>query len=297
VVALADAAIEEFATTHGRIEGGEFIILALGRLGGEALTHASDLDLIYLFDAPHGARSDGAKSLVATDYYNRLASRVTAALSVATAAGPLYDVDTRLRPQGAKGMLAVSLAAFTAYQQDEAWTWEHMALTRARAVYGSAEGRAKLAGILDAILKRPREHAKTLADAIAMRSDMAQHKPPAGPLDIKRGPGGLIDLEFAVHVLQLTRGVAFDPRLGSAIEGLIAVGLIPLDIAPAHDLLTRMLVTMRLVAPGGGEIEPESRALVAEVCGHEDWEALLAAHDKARQSIATVWASLKGETP
>jgi [glutamine synthetase] adenylyltransferase / [glutamine synthetase]-adenylyl-L-tyrosine phosphorylase len=296
VDALADAAIEEFAAMHGRVKRGEFIILALGRLGGEALTHASDLDLIYLFDAPDGARSDGAKSLVATDYYNRLASRVTAALSVATAAGPLYDVDTRLRPQGAKGMLAVSLAAFAAYQQDEAWTWEHMALTRARAVFGSTEGRAKLAGILDTIVKRPRDRAKTLADAIAMRNEMAQHKPPAGPLDIKLGPGGLIDLEFAIHVLQLTRGVAFDPRLGDAIEGLIAAGLMPPGIARAHDLLTRMLVTMRLVAPGGGEIEPESRALVAEVCGHDDWEALLAAHDRARQSVAELWASVKGET-
>jgi glutamate-ammonia-ligase adenylyltransferase len=296
VVALADAAVEEFAANHGTINGGEFIILALGRLGGEALTHASDLDLIYLFDAPDGARSDGAKPVVATDYYNRLANRVTAALSVATAAGPLYDVDTRLRPQGAKGMLAVSLAAFAAYQQDEAWTWEHMALTRARAVYGSAEARTKLAGILDTIFKRPRDAAKTLADAVAMRDDMAQHKPPAGPLDIKLGPGGLIDLEFAVHVLQLTRGVAFDPRLGCAIEELIAAELMPPEIAPAHDLLTRMLVTMRLVAPGGSGIEPESRALVAEVCSHHDWEALLAAHAKARQSIATLWASVKGET-
>ena len=88
---------------------------------------------------PTARAATARKSLVATDYYNRLASRVTAALSVATAAGPLYDVDTRLRPQGAKGMLAVSLAAFAAYQQDEAWTWEHMALTRARAVYGSAK--------------------------------------------------------------------------------------------------------------------------------------------------------------
>ncbi|HMI41421.1 MAG TPA: glutamine-synthetase adenylyltransferase, partial [Sphingomicrobium sp.] len=249
-----------------------------------------------LFDAPDGARSDGAKSLVATDYYNRLASRVTAALSVATAAGPLYEVDTRLRPQGAKGMLAVSLAAFAAYQRDEAWTWEHMALTRARVVYGSEEGRAKLAGVLDAILKRLHDPAKTLADAVAMRSEMAQHKRPAGPLDIKRGPGGLIDLEFAVHVLQLTQCVAFDPRLGNAIEGLIAAGLMPPDITPAHDLLTRMLVTMRLVALGGGEIEPESRALVAEVCGYDDWEALLAAHDRARQSVALLWTSVKGET-
>ena len=160
VVALADAAAAEFAASHGKIAKGEFIILALGRLGGEALTHASDLDLIYLFDAPDGARSSGAKSLVATDYYNRLASRVTAALSVGTAAGPLYEVDTRLRPQGAKGMLAVSLAAFAAYQQDEAWTWEHMALTRARAVYGSAKARTKLAGILETILKRPRDAVK-----------------------------------------------------------------------------------------------------------------------------------------
>ena len=296
VVALADAAAEEFAAAHGKIRGGEFIVLALGRLGGEALTHASDLDLIYLFDAPDGARSDGAKPVVATDYYNRLASRVTAALSVATAAGPLYEVDTRLRPQGAKGMLAVSLAAFAAYQQDEAWTWEHMALTRARAVYGSARARTKVAAILGTILKRPRDPAKTLTDAIAMRSDMAQHKPPSGPLDIKLGPGGLIDLEFAVHVLQLTRALAFDPRLDAAIKALVDAGLIPPDIAPAHDLLTRMLVTMRLVAPGGGEIEPESRALVAEVCGHEDWDGLLAAHDKARQSVAELWASVRGET-
>ena len=95
---------------------------------------------------PTARAADGARSLVATDYYNRLASRVTAALSVGTAAGPLYEVDTRLRPQGAKGMLAVSLAAFAAYQQDEAWTWEHMALTRARVVYGSAKARTKLAG-------------------------------------------------------------------------------------------------------------------------------------------------------
>ena len=296
LVTLADAAVEEFAAAHGRIKGGEFIILALGRLGGEALTHASDLDLIYLFDAPQGARSDGKKSLVATDYYNRLASRVTAALSVATAAGPLYDVDTRLRPQGAKGMLAVSLAAFAAYQQDEAWTWEHMALTRARAVYGSAEGQAKLKGILDKILKRARDPAAIIADAVAMRSDMAKHKPPAGPLDIKRGPGGLIDLEFAVHVLQLTRNVAFDPHLGSAIGALIAAGLVPPDIAPAHNLLTRMLVTMRLVAPDGSGIEPESRPLVAQVCGHDDWDGLLAAHDKARQSIAALWASVRGGT-
>ena len=296
LVALADAAAQEFAKTHGMIAGGEFLILALGRLGGEALTHASDLDLIYLFDAPDGARSDGAKPLVATDYYNRLASRVTAALSVATAAGPLYEVDTRLRPQGAKGMLAVSLAAFAAYQADEAWTWEHMALTRGRAVYGSPQARTKLDAALDTILRRPRDPAAIRADAIAMRSDMATHKPPSGPLDIKRGPGGLIDLEFAVHVLQLTHAVAFDPRLGPAIDALIAAGLVDPAIAAAHDLLTRMLVTIRLVAVDGAEPEEESRELIAQVCGHEQWDSLLAAHDSARQGVATLWASVQGTT-
>ena len=102
-----------------------------------SLTHASDLDIIYLHIGPErGEYSDGAKPLAPNDYFNRLASRVTAALSVPTAAGPLYDVDTRLRPQGETGMLSVSLDAFERYQRDEAWTWEHMALCRARPVLG-----------------------------------------------------------------------------------------------------------------------------------------------------------------
>ncbi len=293
LVALADASAAELALTHGTVPGGDFQILALGRLGGEALTHASDLDLIYLFDAPDGARSDGRKPLVATDYYNRLASRVSAALSVSTAAGPLYEVDTRLRPQGAKGMLAVSLAGFAAYQQDEAWTWEHMALTRARTVYGSPQAREKLEGILTAILDSPRDRAATLAEATNMRAELATHKPPTGPLDIKLGPGGLIDLEFAVHSLQLTRRTAFDPRIGKALGSLIADGLVDPELAAAHDLLTRMLVTMRLVSPNGSEPEDRSRALVAEVCGSPDWAALLEAHDKARQSVAALWARVQ----
>ena len=189
IVALAELASEEFARTHGRIEGGELMILALGRLGGRALTHASDLDIIYVYDAPAGAMSDGAKQLSATDYFNRLANRVTAAISVPTAAGPLYDVDTRLRPQGGEGMLAVALEGFLNYQRNEAWTWEHMALCRARPIYGSPERRDLLQKEICAVLASPRDPAKTRADAAKMREDMSRHKPPAGPLDIKMGPG------------------------------------------------------------------------------------------------------------
>ncbi|MEO7655106.1 MAG: bifunctional [glutamate--ammonia ligase]-adenylyl-L-tyrosine phosphorylase/[glutamate--ammonia-ligase] adenylyltransferase, partial [Sphingomicrobium sp.] len=199
IVAMTQLTAREFERRHGRIKSGEFIVLGLGRLGGRALTHASDLDLIYLFDAPEGAKSDGDKPLSSTDYYNRLASRVSASLATPTAAGPLYEVDTRLRPQGAQGMLAVALDAFTTYQRSEAWTWEHMALCRARPLTGSAEAKAKVAALVCAILKEVGDPAKVRADATKMRIDMASHKPPAGPLDVKLGPGGLVDLEFAVH--------------------------------------------------------------------------------------------------
>ena len=293
VVALAELASVEFAKAHGRIEGGELMILALGRLGGRALTHASDLDIIYLYDAPAGAMSDGPKPLSATDYYNRLANRVTAAISVPTAAGPLYDVDTRLRPQGGEGMLAVSLDGFLNYQRNEAWTWEHMALCRARPIYGSPESRERLGQAIQSILAGAHDPAKARADAAKMREDMARHKAPSGPLDIKLGPGGLVDLEFAVHTLQLVHGEGLDPRLEYAIEGLAKEGLID----PSYDadlrLLSRMLVVMRLVAPDSNEPPEKSRGLVASLCGHESWESLLAAHDEERQRIAALWKSVR----
>ena len=293
IQALARATIAEFEREHGRVAGGELLILGLGRLGGRALTHASDLDLIFIFDAAEGAMSDAARPRSATDYYNRLARRIVTALSVPTASGPLYDVDTRLRPQGAEGMMAVRLDAFAAYQQSEAWTWEHMALLRARPVHGSPAGRKRLQAAIKAVLGLPRDAANVRADAGKMRADMARHKPPSGPLDIKLGPGGLVDLEFAVHVLQLTNGIGFDPRLEFAIAALVEAGLLGTEADADLRLLSRILVTMRLVAPDGGVPAAESRALVAEVCGHADWDALLAAHDAARQRIAALWARVK----
>ena len=178
------------------------LILALGRLGGRALTHASDLDIIYVYDAPAGAMSDGAKPLSATDYYNRLANRVTAAISVPTAAGPLYDVDTRLRPQGGEGMLAVPLegsSTTSAARPGPGSIWPCAAPGRSTA---RRQARADPEAIRS-ILSAPRDPGKTRADAAKMRDDMARHKKPSGPLDIKLGPGGLVDLEFAVHTLQL----------------------------------------------------------------------------------------------
>ncbi|HEX5257715.1 MAG TPA: bifunctional [glutamate--ammonia ligase]-adenylyl-L-tyrosine phosphorylase/[glutamate--ammonia-ligase] adenylyltransferase, partial [Sphingomicrobium sp.] len=178
LVALAEATTNEFEQAHGRFPEGELVVLGLGRLGGHSLTHASDLDIIYLHTAEQGGTSDGRKPLGPNDYFNRLATRITAALSVPTAAGPLYDVDTRLRPEGAKGMLTVSLEAFERYQRNEAWTWEHMALCRARPVFGSPAVREHVTRIIDEIVRMPRDPAKVVRDAVKMRGEMARHKPP-----------------------------------------------------------------------------------------------------------------------
>jgi len=292
VQVLTDAAIREFETVYGCVPGSELVILGLGRLGGGELTHASDLDLVYLFTGTHEAQSDGRKVLRATDYFNRLAPRVTAALSVPTAAGPLYDVDTRLRPSGTDGLIAVSVPSFADYQASHAWTWEHMALTRARAIYGSAQAREELARLIEVTLRLPRDAKKLVADAIHMRSEIAANKPPHGPFDVKLGSGGLVDLEFAVEVQQLRHGAGLTPYLGSAIAALIEAGLAPTEVAAAHDLLTRMLVIFRLVCPNS-ELPPEaSRAVIAHACRVDDWNSLLAAYDQARHTVSSYWADV-----
>jgi [glutamine synthetase] adenylyltransferase / [glutamine synthetase]-adenylyl-L-tyrosine phosphorylase len=295
LVALARAAVDEFEATHGAFPGGELIVLALGRFGGHSLTHASDLDVIYLHTGAQGGVSDGAKPLGPNDYFNRLASRVTAALSVPTAAGRLYEVDTRLRPEGAKGMLVVSLDAFERYQREEAWTWEHMALCRARPVFGSPAARERVAAMIDGILRLPRDFATVAADAAKMRREISRHKRPHGPLDVKLGPGGLVDLEFAVHVLQLTRHAGLHTRLEVALEELDAESFVQANIADALKLLSRILVMMRLVAPGDVKPTAETWQLVAEACGAASWDALLAEHDAARQSIRDLWDSIRKE--
>lgn len=294
LVALGNAAADEFAKAHGAFPEAELVVLALGRFGGCSLTQASDLDIIYLHTADSDGMSDGAKPLGPNDYFNRLASRVTAALSVPTASGPLYDVDVRLRPGGAKGMLVVSTEAFEQYQRKEAWTWEHMALCRARPVFGAPAERQRIAVMIESILRLPRDPATVAADAVKMRAEMERHKPARGPLDVKLGAGGLVDLEFATHVLQLTTHVGLSTRLEDALEALAADSLVETNVVSGLKLLSRMLVMMRLVAPGDVKPTADTWQLVAESCGAASWEELLAEHDAARQSIAKLWNSIKG---
>lgn len=297
IAVLTDATVAEFESAHGRVPGGELVILALGRLGGGALTHASDLDLIYLFTGDFAAESDGPKSLGATQYFNRLAQRITNALSVQTGSGPLYEVDTRLRPSGAQGLLAVSFDSFARYQREAAWAWEHLALTRARPVYGSPPARAALQAIIDDTLATPRDPQGLAYAAISMRGDIATHKPPAGPLDVKLVPGGLVDLEFLIHVTQFLTRSGFAPSIRDALMQLIAAGHLPERLLAAHDLVTRFLLVSRLVSPRSNEPPEATRPLVARACGVADWDALLASYATARQDIGDCWNALVARFP
>ena len=209
-----------------------------------------------------------------------------------TASGPLYEVDTRLRPSGAQGLLAVSLDSFARYQREEAWTWEHLALTRARPVFGSAQARAALDAVLKETLERPRDTEELTRQAVKMRGDIARHKPPASDMDVKLVPGGLIDLEFLIHVSQFRHGMAFDPDLSVALSQLVEAGHLPAALIEAHDLITRYLIVSRLVSPGSTEPPEATRPLMARACGQADWDALLASYAKARQCVGDTWAAI-----
>ena len=143
------------------------------------------------------------------------------------------------------------------------------------------------------ILTMPRDFGKVAGDAARMRQDMERHKPAHSALDVKRGPGGLVDLEFAVHGLQLTRHVGLHTRLEDALGELASESLVPANIVDALKLLSRMLVMMRLVAPGDVKPTPDTWQLVAEACGAASLDELVAEHDAARQRISALWNSIK----
>ena len=209
--AALDAVKAEFALRHGRVAGGQVAILGMGKLGSRELTAGSDVDLILLYDHEEGAEeSDGDKPLAPSHYYARLTQRLIAAVSAPTAEGVLYELDLRLRPSGNKGPVATHIASFRKYQREEAWTWEHMALTRARAVAGDkALCEAVEADVAD-IIARPRDAAKVFADAVEMRATIAAEKPPRDIWDLKLIAGGQIDLEFIAQCARLTGNIVED---------------------------------------------------------------------------------------
>jgi glutamate-ammonia-ligase adenylyltransferase len=223
---VADAVIQvllptlekEFALTHGRCPGDGFAVVALGKFGGRELTAGSDLDLVFLYDVPPGdgvVMSDGAKPLSASHHYQRFSQRVINALTALTGEGRLYQVDTRLRPQGNAGPLATSLEAFARYYSEEAWTWEHLALTRARVVAAAPAFAERITVSVRAVLAVKRDPRALLAAVADMRRKIDAQFHTDVPWLIKYYRGGLIDCEFIAQYLQL-RHAHGDPNVVSA---------------------------------------------------------------------------------
>lgn len=198
-------AIAETEAAHGQVPGARFAVLGYGSLGGEELGFGSDLDLVFLYDAADGAQSDGPRPLEAPRYYARLAQKLVALLGAPTAAGKLYEIDVRLRPDGAKGLLVSTLASFSDYQRERAWTWEHQALVRAHGCAGDASLLSAFEQVRSATLSRPRDPQKLREDVIAMRARMRGEldRSDAARFDLKQGEGGLVDLEFLLQFLVL----------------------------------------------------------------------------------------------
>lgn len=290
VALLADRVAADFALRHGQVPGAGLVVLALGRFGGGELTHQSDLDLVLLFGGDVDRRSDGAHPLGAGAWFNRMGGRLIAALSVPTAAGPLYSIDTRLRPSGKDGLQVVSLDSFARYQREEAELWEAMALTRARPVAGTPADRAAAAAVLDLLARRQRPAEIIRSEALAMRRLMAKHKPPAGPFDVKLVRGGLVDLEFIVQCRALMAGKPVPPGL------IDATALLAPELVPVARLMMDMLVMMRLVQPHDSTAAPgvAAGAMLARGCGKPGLAALKEALQGARKLVEATWAETFG---
>jgi len=286
VALLAGAVAHDFAERHGMVPGGRLVPLALGRFGGGRLTAQSDLDLVLLFTGGFEAQSTGPAPLLASVYFNRLGQRLIAALTVPTAAGPLYAVDMRLRPSGADGMLVVSLDSFVRYQDAEAQLWETMALTRARPIGCGDDDKALAQAAIDRLVATPRDPAFVKREALDMRRHMAKHKPQAGPFDVKLMKGGLVDIEFIVAVRALLSGTAVPPGLAEA------AALLAPELVRAARLMNDMLVVMRLVQPHHATAAPDaaSGAVIARACGRTGLAALKADLAQARAAVAGAWA-------
>src|SRR5690606_23498392 len=209
--AALEAVEAEFRLRHGEVAGGRVAILGMGKLGSRELTAGSDVDLILLYDHDaHAEESDGEKPLAPSHYYARLTQRLIAAVSAPTAEGVLYELDLRLRPSGNKGPVATHVDSFRKYQREDAWTWEHMALTRARAVAGDRAFCEEVEAEVADILARPRDAGKVFGDAAEMRATIAAEKPPRDVWDLKLIPGGQIDLEFIAQCARLTGNIVED---------------------------------------------------------------------------------------
>ena len=286
VRALLPATAREFARRHGAVPDSAFAVLGFGKLGGRELTTESDLDLLFLYETEdEHAESDGSRPLPCQTYYARLCQRFIGAMSAPTNEGKLYEVDMRLRPAGASGPIATSLAAFTRYQNEDAWTWEHLALTRARVIAAPEAFAARIEETIASALTRERDPDRLVSAVADMRERMERELAVDDFWSIKRFRGGMIDIEFIAQYLQLRHANRHPGVLSAnttdALERLAAAGCV--EPAVAGELIEAMTLWRRLqgivrLAFGAGAAgrheSPALREFVARATGSPDYAAL-----------------------
>ncbi|MGL5010839.1 MAG: glutamine-synthetase adenylyltransferase, partial [Paracoccaceae bacterium] len=298
LAALFPAVAADFARKHGALPGRGAIILGMGSLGAATLNAASDLDLIIIYDAPGDATSDGNRPLATRPYFARLTQGFVTALTAPMAEGRLYEVDMRLRPSGRQGPVATGWASFQAYQQDEAWTWEHLALTRARVIAGDASLAADFEAFRAQLLAAKGQGAQVRPDVASMRARLATARPQTHALDAKSGPGRLLDIDLTAQMLALMSGSAHRAT-AAQLEAACAHGtLTPMDattLQTAHTLLWQVQAALRLLSAAPEKLGQGAMTFLLRETGQPDADALTAALQQVTQSAAAVIDRLVGE--
>jgi glutamate-ammonia-ligase adenylyltransferase len=307
--ALLPPVLADFSARFGRVRAGSMAVVALGKAGSREMMAGSDLDLMLVYDHPaEVTESRGARRLPVSQWFVRASHAYVAAVTSPGVDGPLYQVDMRLRPSGNKGPVAVSLSSFRRYQADEAWTWERMALTRARVVAGPAALRARIEAVIAEALARPDDPRRIRGDAAAMRARMLRDLPPEGPWDVKLRAGGLVEVEFIAQVLQLLHArEAPDvcaPTTRVALARLAEAGILPKDAAALLIRADRMWRTVQgilriTVGRGAAETLPgaTAQALLRATGVAVDLPALRATLDEMARQVRAAFIRHIGEIP
>jgi glutamate-ammonia-ligase adenylyltransferase len=280
LAALWQPVADQFAAKHGPMPGRGAMVLGMGSLGARRLNATSDLDLIVIYDADGVEASEGRRPLAARPYYARFTQALVTALSAPMAQGRLYEVDMRLRPSGTQGPVATSLASFRNYQQNEAWTWEHLALTRARPVTGTPDLMSEVEAFRQTVLATEANPGKVAQDVADMRARIAAAKAPDGPWDAKIGAGRLQDIELLSQTGALLAG---SPRrtVAQGLQAGVAIGWLSGDIATELARSYRLCWQVQLASKllSGQTIDPDQigeggRAFLLRETGATDIEAL-----------------------
>jgi len=302
LTAVFDLVHQNFALKYGHIPESDCAILAMGSLGAGQLNSQSDLDIILIFDVDVNCQSNGAKPLSCRQYFSRLTQALITALTAPTAHGRLYEVDMRLRPSGRAGPVATSLAGFESYQRSEAWTWEHLALTRGRVITGAAAFRETVERLRQQILEEKADWPNILKGLRDMRARLADGKPQMGLWDLKRGSGGLQDIELVAQGMALMQNCpdgATAAQLHSAQYGQTPVIADFACLARSHDWLSDLRLLYHLMC--GTDVQSEASAegglarvrRIMQMGPEVDFKQVIAEH---RQRCAQVIDQVLGQS-